>query len=57
MAKKPRSAPPSKTVHPIRSSKIKHLAGIATATPFKLNKHTQEFEASVLRYIEPEAAR
>jgi len=54
MAKKPPSKPPAKPVHPITSSKIKHLAGIATATPSKLTtKQTQELGASVLRHIEP----
>ncbi|MGY3532260.1 hypothetical protein ACVISU_005028 [Bradyrhizobium sp. USDA 4452] len=58
MAKKPPSTSPSKTVHPITSSKIKHLAGVATATPSKLsNKQTQELGASVLRHIEPRGGK
>jgi hypothetical protein len=58
MTKKPPSKPPTKVVHPITSSKIKHLAGIATAAPSKLsNKQTQELGASVLRHIEPRGGK
>jgi hypothetical protein len=59
MAKTP-SKPPSKTVtvHPITAPKIKHLAGVATLTPSKLNnKQTQELGASVLRHIEPRGGK
>jgi hypothetical protein len=51
-------SPPPKEPHPITSRKIKHLAGIATATPSKLTtQQTQELGASVLRHIEPRGGK
>jgi hypothetical protein len=53
--------PPTKTTkepHPITAPKIRHLAGIATATPSKLTtKQAQELGASVLRHIEPRSGK
>jgi hypothetical protein len=54
MARKPASNKTIKESHPITAPKIRHLAGIAMATPSKLTtKQTQELGASVLRHIEP----
>jgi hypothetical protein len=53
--------PPTKTTkepHPITAPKIRHIAGVATATPSKVtNKQTQELGASVLRHIEPRGGK
>jgi hypothetical protein len=58
MAKKPASNKAIKEPHPITAPKIRHLAGIAMATPSKLTtKQTQELGASVLRRIEPRGGK
>jgi len=56
MSKKPPTT--TKEPHPITAQKIRHIAGIATATPSKVtNKQTQELGASVLRHIEPRGGK